>query len=244
MVNASLTERSSQIYETLEPTRGEELVVLRVAKGSKKGDYKTVLDAWDANMQAQLASKDSFPNRDFRYAANPLQNASDLVHSNTKKGKAFKKLNESYWFHNEPWLTSNAVIPYPIVGEKDGKRIVEGERIAITINKDDAVNNLVRAQIFREPKQGMWKGDVAFENGYASVWSDWDWDPGEWSFRAYAGEPSAAGSGGIVALAKVPFKREVPKQNVRQVDEAEYQELLRDANKYRELRPRHKEILG
>ncbi len=224
MIDIRLQEDVDRIFGGLEHARGEDFVALRIAKGC----YRSGMDAYEANMIAQLESKESFPNRDFCYVVNPPQSAYDLYYSGTAEGRMFRRLNESYWFHNEAWLTHDAVIPYPKikVTAEDEVRI-EGARIRLQVNNNSSVDNLERAGIFKASGKEIRGGRVYFGKEFASFWSMFN---GERSFYMGADKPlgndSALESGGLVALAKVPFNREVANPEVRRVASEEHMELM------------------
>ena len=226
-------QQAYDVFDKIEMPTGEDVIILKYAKGDSKGEYVSSLDQKQQLLIGQLMSKQAFPKGDSRYTLLPLQKSYDLVHSKTKEGKAFKKLNESNWFHNrEVLLQDGRIIADPMVFEENEDLVYDGKTIKAKINTDDAVDTLIKAGLFKESDNKIYHGIVYFENGEASVWSCWNSDVG--CFYAYAGRPSVRGSVGLASFGKTDEKVEVEKVEIAK---REYDALLKSSKKLMELKP-------
>ncbi len=228
------TQEVHDLFPRVEMPRGEDVIILKYAKGENKGEYVVSLDQKQQLLLGQEISREISPKGDQRYTLMPLQRSYDLIHSDSKEGKDFKKLMESYWAHNrEAFRRPNIVYPDPMVVEVEGNLVYEGQTKEVKINDGDVFDTLMRAGLFKEPKQKVWRGSVYFDdNGESSVWSSWDRDEG--CFAAGSFRPSCWYSVGLAVFGKTDERTEVRK---REVSEIEYQALLRDSRKLRELEP-------
>jgi len=199
----------------------------------KSGKYVTGLDRWQTGELGKELRKKS----GMAVGVLPTKRAYNETFSNAE----YKALTTNYWVHNaEVIISAGFVIANPEVEIKDGKLAFTGEKITTKI-KETAIDTLIGAGLFEKPKKKVWKGPIYFENDVASLWSYWA--PGDASFRADADRPSGGYSRGLSAfvVGEKDEKKSAAQKSAetRQVDEAEYQELLsfkEDALKYREAR--------
>ncbi|MEM5804785.1 MAG: hypothetical protein QXU82_02995 [Candidatus Aenigmatarchaeota archaeon] len=158
-----------------------------------------------------------------RYTLLPLQTSCDLAH----KDKEFKKMNVDYWLHNEPVILEvGEIIAHPIVKEVDGELKYDytpSKMIKTEINESDVFDTLMKAGLLKEPKKKVYRGGIDFEDGEASVRSNWYSDGG--CFSAYAYRPSYRDDHGVAAFVKTGEAVEKPKMRV--IAESEYQEFIR-----------------
>lgn len=227
------------------PTGDEQLYI---AKGKKnlpkdfndkyKKNYVANLDANQALKLGELISKEVFPNKDYRYRLNSLQKAYNLVHSKTKEGKKFKKLNRDYWFHNREKLqklSDNSALFFPDPVFFKTEQPYDGKSIKISLNTNNIFDALRQAGHFKElkSKPKTLNGGISFDrDGYSSVRSDWNLADG--CFLAGSGRPSYRYSGGLATFEKTD---EMPEIEKVEIAKREYNFLLEDSKKYKELKP-------
>ena len=116
---------------------------------------------------------------DVRYRLNPLQESYDLVHSKTKEGRVFKKLNERHFFYNSEYfkaLKGNMALIYPdsLTFIEGNKFVYDGKSIKVKINKNDVFDTLTKVGLFCESssKSKIYRGSIMFnDNGESSVGS-------------------------------------------------------------------------
>ena len=227
------------------PAEGQSMAVLRGTSALPRG-YRDVNGkgyvAWLGNQLfgflGTLISEQTGRN----YGISVLQENYDLVYSKTPEGKAFKQLNKEYWFHNAEVFRKTAdgviVFPRPKVVEKQGDLVYEGESKKIEL-KDNAVDTLTAAGLFKKGENKVWKGEIGFDDeGQSSVWSNWYRD--EDCFYAGSHRPSYRSTiGGLAAftLVEPSSERTIEQPEVKQVDAKYLADLERDAKKYRILQP-------
>jgi hypothetical protein len=139
-----------------------------------------------------------------------------------------------YWLWNrEVILEEGKILPDPIVVEKDNELVYDGDTIRAEINEDDVFDTLIKAGLLKEPKQDVYKGSIHFEDGVSAVGSDWG--VGEGRFDAVASRPSFRDSDGLAAFEKTDKMLGLEKVEIAKT---EYEALLRDSQKLKELKPR------
>ena len=195
------------------PAEGQSMAVLRGTSALPR-DYRDVNGkgyvAWLGNQPfgflGTLISEQTGRN----YGISVLQENYDLVHSKTPEGKAFKQLNKEHWFHNAEVFRKTAdgviVFPRPKVVEKQGDLVYEGESKKIEL-KDNAVDTLTAAGLFKKGENKVWKGGIGFDDkGQSSVLSNWL--GGEDCFYANSYGPSDRSDDGLAAFTLVAVDSE------------------------------------
>lgn len=78
---------------------------------------------------------------------------------------------ENYWIHNrEVILQQGKIITDPVV---DKKLEYHGKSIKAEI-KENTIDTLIKAGLFKKPKNKVYRNPVYFVDGLSSVRSDWD----------------------------------------------------------------------
>jgi hypothetical protein len=128
----------------------------------------------------------------------PVKRAYELCHKDQK----FKDLNVKYWFHNAEVVDveQGGVIPRPYMAERNGKLVHQGTLKRAKIDRNDLRVTLKDAGLL-DGKEKIYKRGIHPEDGFASVWSDWD--SGEGCFAAGAGGPSHGSAVGLAGFGRV-----------------------------------------
>ncbi len=165
---------------------------LKTGKDEIEGNFITNLDWYQQVFLGHMISaKAKKP-----YKLLTLQQSYDLVHSND----AFKNTLSHLWIYDREMLTEGGqIFTDPIVIEAQSRLQLAAvsKRKSAEINRDDVVATLVNAGLFKEPEEKIWKENISFEKGEASVRSDWGTGEG---FGASAGGPSGRSGTGVVAF--------------------------------------------
>ncbi len=174
------------------------------------------------------------------YTLLSLQQAYDLVHSKTQKGRDFKEKNQTYWFHDIEAIKKVSkvmeIFSEPKVVEKQGELVYDGKSKKVKINKDDdVVETLENAGLFKEGEHKIYHGSMTFDdNGESSVGSHWN--RGEDCFNANSYGPSYRHVGGLAAFRLLGQENELVKSSGPvQVEESRLAELEATEQKYNSL---------
>jgi len=213
----TIIDETNQILDKVQLPKGDEdWFILK----DKNGEKITRTSHTQQTYMGQEITKEVFGKGKGKYAVASTQKSYDLMHSDEK----FKKLMEEYWAHNrELLLKSGLLIPDPQVRDVGGelkyiletqmmasegklKPIKSDKAIEVKINKNDAIDTLVKAGVMKEPTHKVYRGGVYFEDGLSSLWSSWGAAGG--CPGAVADWLSLRGDDGLAAFEKLPSPQE------------------------------------